>query len=342
MTHRGIGAGPGDLGPENRLPMKVRTMTLLGRSDLDVFPLALGGNVFGWTADRDSSFEILDAFVAGGGNFIDTADSYSAWIPGNSGGESETIIGEWLASRKPSGVTVATKVSQHPDFRGLSAKNVRAAAEASLRRLGVDTIDLYYAHFDDADTPLEETVAAFGQLVADGLVRHTAVSNYSADRIRSWVSIAQDAGTAQPIAVQPHYNLVHRNDVENEIIPVAEEFGLSLVPYFALASGFLTGKYRSTDAAAVDSARADGAAKYATEHGLRVIGELERIADAREVAVASVALAWLRAQPTVVAPIASASRVEQVAGLLDGARLELAADEVQALNSVSAWSPAEV
>lgn len=317
-------------------------MTLLGRSDLDVFPLALGGNVFGWTADRDASFEILDAFVAGGGDLVDTADSYSAWAPGNSGGEGETIIGEWLASRRPSGVTVATKVSQHPDFPGLSAKNIRAAAEASLKRLGVDTIDLYYAHFDDAETPLEETVAAFGQLVTDGLVRHTAVSNYSADRIRSWVSIAQDAGTALPVAVQPHYNLVHRNDVEKEIIPAAEEFGLSLVPYYALASGFLTGKYRSTDAAAVDSARAGGAAKYATEHGLRVIDELERVAAEHETSIASVALAWLRAQPTVVAPIASASRVEQVAGLLDGARLELTADEVRALDSVSAWEPAEV
>lgn len=158
---------------------KAGLMTLIGSSNLDVFPLALGGNVFGWTADRDASFQILDAFTAGGGDFIDTADGYSAWVPGNSGGESETIIGEWLASRKPTGLTIATKVSSHPEFKGLSAKNIRAAAEASLKRLGVETIDLYYAHFDDADTPLEETVAAFGQLVTDGLVRHTAVSNYS-------------------------------------------------------------------------------------------------------------------------------------------------------------------
>lgn len=317
-------------------------MTLLGRSDLDVFPLALGGNVFGWTADRDASFEILDAYRAGGGNFIDTADAYSAWVPGNSGGESETIIGEWLAARKPQNLVIATKVSQHPEFRGLSAKNVRAAAEASLRRLGVDTIDLYYAHFDDAETPLEETVAAFGQLITDGLVRHTAVSNYSADRIRSWVALAQDAGTALPVAVQPHYNLVHRNDVEDHIIPAAQEFDLSLVPYYSLASGFLTGKYRSTDAAAVDSARAGGAAKYATAQGLRIIDELERIATAHDASIASVALAWLRAQPTVAAPIASASRVEQVSDLLRSATLELAADEVAALSEVSAWSPATV
>ncbi|MGM7680042.1 aldo/keto reductase [Microbacterium sp. A94] len=317
-------------------------MTVLGHSDLDVLPLALGGNVFGWTADRDASFEILDAFVAGGGNFIDTADGYSAWVPGNSGGESETIIGEWLASRKPRGLTIATKVSSHPEFRGLSAKNIRAAAEASLNRLGVESIDLYYAHFDDAATPLEETVAAFGQLVHDGLVRHIAVSNYSADRIRSWIEIAQDAGIALPVAVQPHYNIVHRNDVEEHIIPVAEEFGLSLVPYYALASGFLTGKYRSTDATSVNSPRAGGASKYATEHGLRVIAELENVAAAHGASVAAVALAWLREQPTVAAPIASASRVEQVADLLASTALELTADELGAVDSVSEWSPANV
>lgn len=321
--------------------MKASTMTLLGRSDLDVFPLSLGGNVFGWTADREASFEILDAYTAGGGNFIDTADGYSAWVPGNSGGESETLIGEWLASRKSSDITIATKVSSHPEFKGLSAKNVRAGAEASLKRLGIETIDLYYAHFDDAGTPLEETVAAFGQLVDDGLVRHIAVSNYSADRIRSWISIAQDAGTALPVAIQPHYNLVHRNDVEESIIPVAEEFGMSLVPYYALASGFLTGKYRSTDAAG-SSPRASGASKYATEDGLRVIAELERIAAEHDASIASIALAWLRAQPTVAAPIASASRVEQVADLLASATLELTAEEVRALDAVSEWSPAAV
>lgn len=319
--------------------MKASIMTLLGRSDLDVFPLSLGGNVFGWTADRDASFAILDAYAAGGGNFIDTADGYSHWVPGNSGGESETLIGEWLASRKPAALTIATKVSTHPDFTGLSAKNVRAAAEASLKRLGVDAIDLYYAHFDDDATPLEETVTAFGQLVADGLVRNVAVSNYSADRIRSWISVARDAGVALPVAIQPHYNLVHRNDVEESIVPVAQEFGLSLVPYYALASGFLTGKYRTADAAGT-SPRAGGASKYATAHGLRVIAELEQIAGAHGASIASVALAWLRVQPTVAAPIASASRVDQVEDLLASATLELTADEVAALTAVSEWSPA--
>ncbi|MFK0403674.1 aldo/keto reductase [Microbacterium sp. NPDC090225] len=315
-------------------------MTRIGNSDLDVFPLSLGGNVFGWTADRDTSFAVLDAFVAGGGDFVDTADGYSAWVPGNSGGESETIIGEWLASRKPQGITVATKVSTHPEFRGLAATNIRKAAEASLARLGVDAIDLYYAHFDDESVPLEETVGAFGQLVADGLVRNVAVSNYSGDRIREWVEIAQRTGVALPVAVQPHYNLVHRNDVENDIIPVAEEFGLGLVPYYSLASGFLTGKYRSTETAGQSSPRAEGAAKYATPAGLKIIDALEEIGSAHGASIAATSLAWLRAQPTVVAPIASARTVEQVPDLLAGARLELSADEVQTLDRVSEWTPA--
>lgn len=318
----------------------VPLMTRIGTSDLDVLPLSLGGNVFGWTADRDTSFAVLDAFVDGGGDFIDTADSYSSWVPGNEGGESETIVGEWLASRRPAGVVVATKVSQHPKFRGLAASNVRKAAEASLARLGVDEIDLYYAHFDDETVPLEETVAAFGQLVDDGLVRHIAVSNYSADRIREWIEIARRTGAALPVAVQPHYNLVHRNEVEDTIIPVAEEYGLGLVPYYSLASGFLTGKYRSTDAEGQSSPRAHGAAKYATPAGLRVIDALQEIGDVHDASIAATSLAWLRAQPTVVAPIASARNVDQVPDLLAGARLELSDDEVQRLNQVSEWTPA--
>lgn len=316
-------------------------MTRIGSSDLDVFPLALGGNVFGWTADRDASFEILDAFHAGGGDFIDTADSYSAWVPGHEGGESERLIGEWLASRNHTGVTVATKVSQHPQYKGLKAANVRAAAEASLERLGVESIDLYFAHFDDAETPLEETVAAFGQLVQDGLVRYTAVSNYSAERIREWVRIARDLGVAEPVAIQPHYNLVHR-ETEADIVPVAEEFGTGLVPYFSLAKGFLTGKYRSTDADGDGSPRAGAAAHYATPQGLQILEVLERIGEAHGVSMASAALAWLRAKPTVVAPIASASKLSQVAGLLAGATTDLTADEVAELDAVSEWTPADM
>ncbi|MEX0153167.1 aldo/keto reductase [Microbacterium sp. LMI1-1-1.1] len=309
-------------------------MTRIGQSDLDILPLSLGGNVFGWTADRDTSFAVLDAFHAGGGDFIDTADGYSAWVPGNSGGESETLIGEWLASRKPADVVIATKVSTHPDFRGLSASNVRAAAEASLSRLGVEAIDLYYAHFDDPETPLEETVGAFADLVRDGLVRHVAVSNYTAERIREWISLAQSSGAALPVAVQPHYNLVHRTEVESEIVPVAEEFGLSLVPYYALASGFLTGKYRTPDAAG-SSPRAGTAAKLATPAGLALIDALEEVGAAHDASIASTALAWLRRQPTVAAPIASASKPEQVADLLASARLELSDDEVARLSAAA-------
>ncbi len=309
-------------------------MTRIGRSDLDIFPLSLGGNVFGWTADRDTSFAILDAFRDGGGNFIDTADAYSAWVPGNAGGESETVIGAWLASRKPDDVVVATKVSQHPDFRGLGAANVRAAAEASLKRLGVGQIDLYYAHFDDADTPLEETVAAFADLVRDGLVRYVAVSNYSAARIREWISLAEASGADLPVAIQPHYNLVHRTEVEHDVVPVAQQYGMSLVPYYALASGFLTGKYRSTDATG-ESPRAEGAAKLATPAGLALIDTLEEIGDAHGASIATTALAWLRAQPTVAAPIASASKVEQVADLLAAASLELSADDLARLSAAS-------
>jgi Predicted oxidoreductases (related to aryl-alcohol dehydrogenases) len=319
-------------------------MPRIGTSDLDVFPLALGGNVFGWTADRDESFAVLDAFRAGGGNFIDTADSYSAWKEGHTGGESETIIGEWLASRglrAGEDVIVATKVSQHPQFRGLAASNVRAAAEASIARLGVDAIDLYYAHFDDAETPLEETVAAFGQLVTDGLVRCTAVSNYTSDRIREWVRIARELGVAEPVAVQPHYNLVHR-DIEADIIPTALELNLGVVPYFALAKGFLTGKYRSPEVDDQPSPRAKAAAAYATPQGLLILDALERIAGAHDVSMAAVSLAWLRSKAGVVAPIASASKVSQVPDLLDGARLDLTAEELAELDDVSEWTPTDM
>lgn len=308
-------------------------MTRIGTSELDVFPLNLGGNVFGWTADRDESFRILDAFVEGGGDFIDTADSYSAWVPGNTGGDSERIIGAWLADRKPQGVTVATKVSQHPDFRGLSAANVRAAAEASLGRLGVESIDLYYAHYDDESTPLEETVAAFGELVQDGLVQYTAVSNYTPERIREWIRIAREIGAPEPVAVQPHYNLVERG-IEQTVIPIAEEFSLGVLPYFSLAKGFLAGKYRSADDAG--SPRARAAKEYITEKNLALIDALERIGDFHGASIATISLAWLRSRPSVVAPIASASRVDQVADLLAAGRLELAPEEIAELDRLSA------
>jgi aryl-alcohol dehydrogenase-like predicted oxidoreductase len=311
-------------------------MSTLGSSGIDVFPLNLGGNTFGWTSDATTSHQVLDAFTAAGGNFVDTADGYSAWVPGNSGGESETIIGSWLAARgNRDRVVLATKVSQHPRFRGLSAANVAAAADASLGRLGTDHIDLYYAHYDDAEVPLEETAGAFDALVRAGKIRAIGVSNYSAERIREWFEVARRNGFALPVAVQPHYNLVARGAYERDIAPVAAAENLAVLPYYGLAGGFLTGKYRTTEDLA-GGPRGGGAKQYLTEDGLAVIKALTGIADAHEVAPASVALAWLRTRPQVAAPIASARTVEQLPALLASATLDLTADELTALDDVSA------
>jgi len=310
-------------------------MSTLGSSGIEVFPLNLGGNVFGWTSDEATSHQVLDAFTEAGGNFIDTADGYSAWAPGNSGGESETIIGTWLAARNNrDSVVVATKVSQHPQFRGLSAANVAAAANASLARLGTDYIDLYYAHYDDAGTPLEETAGAFDALVKAGKVRAVGVSNYTAERIREWFEVARRNDFVLPVAVQPHYNLVERRAYEQNIAPVAAEENLAVLPYYALAGGFLTGKYRTTEDLA-SSPRGGGAKAYLTEDGLAVIKVLTEVADAHGVEPASVALAWLRTRPGVTAPIASARTVEQLPALIASATLELTADEKAALDEVS-------
>lgn len=311
-------------------------MTSIGHSDLDVFPLNLGGNTFGWTSTRDESFAVLDAFAAGGGNFVDTADGYSAWVPGNTGGESETIIGEWMAARgNRDDIVVGTKVSQHPQFTGLAAATVAAAADASLARLATDHIDLYYAHFDDASVPLAETVGAFNDLVVAGKVRYVGVSNYSADRIEEWISIAEREGYALPVALQPHYNLVRREPYETELAPVVAEHGLGVMPYFSLASGFLSGKYR-TAADLAGKARGKGAGQYLDERGLRVIDALDAIAVARGVSVPTTALAWLRAKPGIVAPIASATTPAQVAELVAAASVDLTPQEVAALDAASA------
>jgi aryl-alcohol dehydrogenase-like predicted oxidoreductase len=315
-------------------------MPRIGTSDLTVFPLALGGNVFGWTADEQTSHEVLDAYTAAGGDFVDTADVYSAWAPGNEGGESERVIGSWLAkSGKRDDVVVATKVSQHPRFQGLSGANVAAAARASLERLGTDRIDLYYAHFDDASTPLEETVRAFDQLVREGLVRYTAISNYSKERAAEWIRIASENGLAKPVAIQPHYNLVTREPYESDIAPLAAAEHLGVVPYFSLAAGFLTGKYRTEDDFAGKD-REGQVSGYFSDQGLAVVDALATIADARGTEVASVALAWLQAQPDVVAPIASARNTEQLPALLASADLELSAEELQRLDDASAAVPA--
>ncbi|MBL1107766.1 aldo/keto reductase [Streptomyces sp. 5-8] len=308
----------------------------LGSSDLEVFPVSLGGNVFGWTADEHASFAVLDAYTAAGGNFVDTADSYSAWIEGNQGGESETVIGKWVKARgNRSDVVIATKVSQHPQFQGLSAANIKAAAEASLRRLDTDYIDLYYTHFDKPEVPVEEIIGALDELVKAGKVRHIAASNITAERLKESLDFSDREGLARYVALQPHYNLVSRDTYEGPLQDLVAREGLSAVPYFALASGFLTGKYRP--GTTVDSARAGGARKYAdSERGRKVLAALDEIAAAHDAPVATVALAWLAAQPTVTAPIASARTVEQLPALLGVADLRLTEAETTKLTEASA------
>ncbi|MGW0781463.1 aldo/keto reductase [Streptomyces sp. NPDC002913] len=308
----------------------------LGSSSLQVFPLALGGNVFGWTADEERTFAVLDAYTAAGGNFIDTADSYSAWIPGNEGGESETLIGKWLAARsRRDDVVIATKVGAHPEYKGLSPTTIKAAAEASLRRLGTDHIDLYYTHFDDETVPVEEIVTALDQLVKAGSVREIAASNISPERLKASLEFSEREGLARYVALQPHYNLVSRDTYEGALQETAAGAGLAAVPYFALASGFLTGKYRP--GASVESARAEGAGKHLeTERGRTVLAALDKVAQEHDAEIATVALAWLAARPTVAAPIASARTVEQLPALLAVAGLRLTEQDLAELTEASA------
>ncbi|MER5541373.1 aldo/keto reductase [Streptomyces sp. NPDC002589] len=312
------------------------SLRTLGSSDLEVFPLCLGGNVFGWTADEETSFAVLDAYAAAGGNFVDTADSYTAWIEGNKGGESETIIGKWVKARgNRDRVVIATKVSQHPEYQGLSAANIKAAADASLRRLDTDYIDLYYTHFDQPEVPVEEIIGALDELVKAGKVRHIAASNISPERLKASLDFSDREGLARYVALQPHYNLVSRDTYEGPLQDLAAKEGLSAVPYFSLAAGFLTGKYRP--GATVDSARANRAQQYAdSERGHKVLAALDEIAAAHDAAVATVALAWLAAQPTITAPIASARTVDQLPALLAAADLKLTDEEAASLTEASA------
>jgi aryl-alcohol dehydrogenase (NADP+) len=312
-------------------------MRAIPGTDLEVSEICLGGNVFGWTADREASFAVLDAFLDGGGNFIDTADSYSAFAPGNSGGESETVLGEWLAARPGARerVVIATKVGKHPEFKGLAPANVRAAAEASLARLGTDRIDLYYAHEDDPGTPIEDSLAAFGALIEEGKVRYVAASNYTAPRLAEALQIAKREQLPRYVALQPEYSLVERGAYEGELSELCEREGLACIPYWGLARGFLTGKYRP-GGPHVDSPRAAGAEVYLNERGIAVLGALDEVAAAHDVQVATVALAWLLAQPTVLSPIASARNVEQLGPLLAVPDLQLSAEELERLSEASA------
>jgi aryl-alcohol dehydrogenase (NADP+) len=315
-------------------------VTRLGRSDLDVFGLCLGGNVFGWTADERESFEVLDAYVEAGGNFIDSSDSYSAFAPGNQGGESETVLGNWFSARGNRGqVVLATKVGRKPDRQGLSRANIRTAVDESLERLQSDYIDLYYAHADDPATPLEETLRAFDALVNEGKVKAIAASNYSAPRLAEALEISDREGLARYVALQPHYSLVERDHYEGELAELCVREELACVPYWALARGFLTGKYRP--GVQVDSPRAGAAGKYLEDaRAVAVLEALDRIAKAHQTTVASAALAWVRAQPGVAAPIASARNPQQLAEILPGATLELADEELRELDDVSALAPA--
>ncbi len=268
-------------------------MRPLGKTGIEVFPLCLGGNVFGWTADEAASFAVLDAYAEAGGNFIDTADVYMASAAGNAGGESETIIGRWMAARaNRDQLVIATKCGAMPGLGGLGAETIRSAAEASLERLGTDRIDLYYAHVDDPSTPQEETLGAFDELVRAGKVRHIGASNYTADRLESALAVSDSAGLARFAALQPKYNLIERDDYEGALMDLVQREGLACVPYFGLARGFLTGKYHP-EKPAVSSPRAERAAAHLERVGTRVLDVLEEVAAGHGTSPAAVALAWV-------------------------------------------------
>lgn len=292
--------------------------------------------MFGWSIDEQRSFEVLDAYVAAGGNFIDTADVYGRRGAGGAG-ESERIIGRWMAARaNREQLVIATKVGMSRDALGLSRATIRRGIEGSLERLGIDTLDLYYAHRDDHDTPLAETLGAFAELIEEGKIRHTAASNYSAERLQEAMRIGQEPGMARYVALQPHYNLMERHEYDGELRSVCERHGLACIPYFGLARGFLTGKYQR-DGPEIDSPRATGVREsYFNERGFAVLDTLDEIAAAHGTAAAAVALAWLLAQPTVLAPIASATSPEQLAELVACVDLQLTSAEIERLDLAGA------
>ena len=312
-------------------------MRALGRTDLLTPRLVLGGNVFGWTADKAESFRILDRFAAAGGTMVDTADVYSNWVPGHSGGESETIVGEWLRARGGGGgLLVATKVGMLAGEGGerLEPARIAAAAEGSLRRLGVEAIDLYYAHQDDPGTPVEETLAAFDALVRAGKVRALGASNFSARRLGEALAASGRHGLARYEVLQPEYHLMARDEFEAELQPLCLAEGLSVLPYFGLASGFLTGKYRSRDdfAKSVRGRRMD---RFWNPRGFAVLAALDEVAGEARSTPAQAALAWLAAQPAVAAPIASARTLDQAEEIVGAMELELTPDQLARLDAAS-------
>ena len=311
----------------------------LGATDLRIAPLVLGGNVFGWTADKAASFAVLDAFVAGGGTMIDTADVYSAWVPGHKGGESETIIGEWLkASGKRDKVQIATKVGMMPGEGGekLAPARIAAAAEASLKRLGTDYIDLYFAHQDDDGVPQEDVLAAFGKLIDAGKIRALGASNFHARRLKSANDAAKAHGLPHYHVLQPEYNLVSRHKFEGELQDYCVEHNIGVVPFFGLANGFLTGKYRSPADYGKSPVRGPRMAAYFEGKGAPVLAALDKVAAETGATLAQIALAWLRSQPAITAPISSATSVAQLEELLGSIALELATEQLDALSDAGA------
>ena len=307
-------------------------MITIPESDLVVHPLCLGGNVFGWSADEAQSHSVLDAYAGHGGNFIDTADVYSEWKEGNTGGDSEKIIGTWMKARgNRSEMVIATKVAKYSRRPGLSAKNIIAACEESLERLQSDYIDLYYSHEDDDKVSLEETMGAYAQLIAQGKVRYIAASNFSPSRLQEALKFSEENSLPSYIAVQEHYNLMVRKAFELEMSPILAENAISCIPYFGIARGFLTGKYRP--GISVESVRAGGVGDYTNDKGFAVIAALDEISKAHSSSLAAIALAWLRANPTVSAPIASARTVEQLNEIIQ--IIELDPVEIEYLNAIS-------
>jgi len=304
----------------------------LNKTDLKVHPLCLGGNVFGWSADEAQSFAVLNAYTEHNGNFIDTADVYSEWKEGNTGHDSETILGKWMKERgNRSEIVLATKVSKLSTRPGLSAANIAAAVDDSLRALQTDYVDIYYAHADDEATPLHETLEAFNTLVQSGKVRYIAASNYTGARLAEAIAISKAEGFAQYIGLQNHYNLLERSEFESDAAPVVVAEGISALPFFGLARGFLTGKYRQ--GATVESVRAGGVTDYQNERGYKVVSLLDDIAKTHGTSIAAVALGWLAAQPGVSTPIASARTVEQLEEIVNIAKLS--ADEIAELSDLT-------
>lgn len=309
----------------------------IAHTDLEIAPLNLGGNVFGWTLDQPGSFGILDAFVEGGFNFIDTADIYSFWVPGNHGGESETIIGNWMQERKNrETVIIATKVGDadntHP--KDISRKHIMESVDASLSRLKTDYIDLYYTHFDDEKTPVEETLAAYKEIIDAGKVRYIAASNVSPQRLEDSFAASEKYNLPKYVALQPYYNLVHRSDFEKNYAAVVQKHKLSVFPYWALESGFLTGKYRTKDDLG-KSPRGTGMEKFLTKEGFAVLDALDQVSAKHHTEPSTIALAWLLAQPLVTAPIASATKPHHLKTMFDAVNLQLDQEDLDLLNTAS-------